>query len=47
MNQNSETTLKQSSSYASPVIKVAWIEVSKLLCDSYTTDFDPEIDELP
>lgn len=48
MNQNSETTLKQPSSYAAPVIKVVEIEMSQLLCQSKpTTDFDPFIDELP
>lgn len=47
MNQNYETTLKQSSSYATPVIKVVEIEMSQLLCRSTPTDFKPEIDELP
>ena len=48
MNQNYETTLKQSSSYAAPKIKVVGIEISELLCMSNTpTDFEPEIDELP
>lgn len=48
MNQNFKTTLKQSSSYATPKIKVVWIEISKFLCQSNTpTDFAPEIDELP
>lgn len=48
MNQNPETTLKQSSSYATPVVTVVEIEMSQLICQSNTpTYFDPDIDELP
>lgn len=47
MKLNSETKLKQARSYAAPVMKVVKIEMSQLFCGSYTTDTDPEIDELP
>lgn len=48
MNHIFETTLKQSSSYDTPAIKVIEIDLSQLLCHSNpSTDFEPEIDELP
>lgn len=48
MNQNPETTLKQSSSYAAPVVEVVEFNMSQLICQSNTpTYFDPDIDELP
>ena len=52
MNQNPETTLKQSSSYAAPVVDVVEIDLSQVICQSnskmdHYIDFDPETDEMP
>lgn len=49
MNQNSESALKQTSSYVSPLIRVVEMDMSLRICQSSdpSTYFYPEIDELP